>query len=146
MSFARRHGGTQFSRAVGKWPYNGEFSRYQWNVKSPAHPTLARALADIRHAAGLSRQRLTEEFALISCPTWVKLEGGDRSPSETLLAQFVDWLVERGRLKGCHRAELLDYLTALKHCAGPSPFLRRVMKDYLEQRWSVPFLTPEIWR
>ena len=55
-------------------------------------PTIGSRVRDLRRAAGLSQETVGAQ-GFVSAPGWIKVENGQRSPSEKLLKSFAGLLV-----------------------------------------------------
>lgn len=100
--------------------------------RKPSRPPvgLAERLQGIRRGAGLSQQAVGAQ-GFVSAPGWIKIENGQRSPSEKLLADFVAWLVREKLVRPNVQAGLLEELHALKYAGHRAPFLARLAKERL---------------
>ena len=87
-------------------------------------------LHELRKAAGVTQEAIGAE-GFVSTPGWIKIEHGQRSPSEKLLGQFVTWLVEQKVIRASQQTTLLTELTALTYAGHNSPFLRRLASAYM---------------
>lgn len=76
--------------------------------------TLAERLRSLRIEFGLSQEALGAQ-GFVSTPGWVKLEQGNRHPSEKLLTTLVAWMVTARRLPSKNAKPLLDELLTLKY-------------------------------
>ena len=107
------------------------------------HPSLAQALAAIRQSTGFSQNRFAQELALISGPAWIKIEAGNRDPSDSLLDGLVKWLVNQRRLETKASGEVARYLKALKYLGNRVEFVRRLAAECITDHWEsapVPFV------
>jgi transcriptional regulator with XRE-family HTH domain len=57
--------------------------------------TIALRLHELRKLAGVSQEAMGAQ-GFVSAPGWIKMENGQRSPSEKVLTAFVAWLA-RGK-------------------------------------------------
>ena len=96
----------------------------------PLPSVLAARLKVLRKHAGVSQEAVGAQ-GFVSTPGWIKVENGQRSPSEKLLAAFVDWLVEAKAIRTEAKAALVEELSALKYAAHRAPFLSQMAKDRL---------------
>ena len=94
-----------------------------------AEPNIHSRLHDLRRAAGLSQEALGSQ-GFISAPGWIKVENGQRKPSEKLLAAFVDFLVGEEVIRASQKDDLLKELCVLKYVHHRSGFLRQMARDY----------------
>lgn len=84
--------------------------------------TIAERLKQIREQLGLSQEAIGAQ-GFVSTPGWIKLENGQRSPSEPLIGHFCAFL----KTRKYHRSSgysVSEELTTLKYCASQSPFVR----------------------
>jgi transcriptional regulator with XRE-family HTH domain len=103
--------------------------------KSEASPasaerTIAHRLHELRKLAGVSQEAMGAQ-GFVSAPGWIKMENGQRSPSEKLLTAFVTWLVEEKVVRANHKVALLDELCALKYASHGNAFLREMAREHL---------------
>lgn len=99
--------------------------------KPSAPPTgVAARLKGLRQQAGVSQEAVGSQ-GFVSTPGWIKIENGQRSPSEKLLAAFVNWLVKEKTIRAGQRAALIEELTALKYAGHHSAFLASMARNYL---------------
>lgn len=92
-------------------------------AKSPEFPLLADRLKELRKAARLTQHAIGAQ-GFVSAPGWIKLENGQRAPSETLLEKFVALLVTEGVIPAKYSAALLNELETLKYVHHRSNYLR----------------------
>ena len=100
--------------------------------RKPAAPPVgvAARLKGLRQQAGVSQEAVGAQ-GFVSTPGWIKVENGQRSPSEKLLAGFVAWLIKEKVVRAGQRAALLEELTALKYAGHRSAFLAAMARDHL---------------
>ena len=67
----------------------------------------------------------------VSAPGWIKMENGQRSPSEKLLTAFVTWLVAEKVVRPNQKAALLNELCALKYFSSRYAFPREMPLENL---------------
>ena len=91
--------------------------------------TLGDKLQSIRHDCGLSQGSIGAQ-GFVSAPGWIKLENGQRSPSEKLIHQFVAWLVEGKHVRASASKTLRDELLTLKYLGSNSLFLRDLARTH----------------
>ncbi len=94
-------------------------------------PNIASRLHDLRRHAGLSQEALGAQ-GFISTPGWIKVENGQRMPSEKLLAALVTFLVDEKVIRANQKDDLLTELCTLKYAAHRKPFLAQLAKDHLK--------------
>lgn len=85
--------------------------------------TLGDKLQSIRRECGLSQGAIGGQ-GFVSAPGWIKLENGQRSPSEKLIHQLVGWLVEGKHIRSSAAKGLREELLTLKYLGSSSTFLR----------------------
>ncbi len=94
--------------------------------------TLCERLKGLRRDIGISQEAMGAQ-GFVSTPGWVKIENGQRSPSEALIMRLVSWLVRDGHL-GVNTAQaLLDELLILKYLGSSSPFIHKMAVNYAER-------------
>lgn len=99
--------------------------------KLPTSPTsVAAKLKALRQHAGYSQEAVGAQ-GFVSTPGWIKVENGQRSPSEKLLATFVGWLVTEKVLRAGQRTALIEELTALKYSGHRSAFVAGLARNHL---------------
>ena len=86
-------------------------------------------LQTLRQDLGLSQEALGAQ-GFISAPGWIKIENGQRSPSEKLINSLVNWLVGGKYIKVTAAHALRDELLTLKYLSSPSSFVRALATDY----------------
>jgi transcriptional regulator with XRE-family HTH domain len=111
--------------------------------KSGASPvseerTIALRLHGLRKLAGVSQEAMGAQ-GFVSAPGWIKIENGQRSPSEKVLTAFVTWLVEEKVVRPNHKATLFDELCALKYSSSSNAFLREMAREHLATLSPVKF-------
>jgi transcriptional regulator with XRE-family HTH domain len=95
--------------------------------------TIALRLHELRKLAGVSQEAMGAQ-GFVSAPGWIKMENGQRSPSEKLLTGFVAWLVEEKVIRPHQKAALLDELCALKYASHGNAFVREMAREHLASR------------
>ena len=80
---------------------------------STEEPTITARMKELRLAAKLSQEAIGSQ-GIISMPGWIKIENGQRNPSEKMLERFVALMVAEGVIHANQAAALLDELAALK--------------------------------
>ena len=86
-----------------------------------AEQTIARRLHELRKLAGVSQEAMGAQ-GFVSAPGWIKMENGQRSPSEKLLTAFVAWLIKEKMVRLNQKPALLDELCALKYASHGNAF------------------------
>ncbi len=87
--------------------------------------TLGEKLKAIRRECGLSQEAIGAQ-GFVSAPGWIKLENSQRSPSEKLIKNLVDWLVRDKHVRTTYSKRLLEELLTLKYLGSPSKFVRDI--------------------
>ena len=85
--------------------------------------TLGEKLKLIRRESGLSQEAIGAQ-GFVSAPGWIKLENGQRSPSEKLIEKLVAWLVQDKHVKTNAGKSLKEELLTLKYLGSHSTFVR----------------------
>ena len=63
-------------------------------------------------------------------PGWIKVENGQRSPSEKLIEKLVTWLVSDKHVKSSKAKGLKEELLTLKYLGSNSLFMRELAKTH----------------
>ncbi len=118
--------------------------------KSGASPageerTIALRLHELRKLAGVSQEAMGAQ-GFVSAPGWIKMENGQRSPSEKLLTAFVTWLIEEKVVRANQKAVLFDELCALKYSSHRNAFLREMAHEHLATLSPLRLSLPTIHR
>ena len=98
---------------------------------STDEPTITARMKELRLAAKLTQEAIGAQ-GIISMPGWIKIENGQRNPSEKMLERFVALMVAEGVIHANQEAALLDELATLKFSHHRSDFLRRITRDRLK--------------
>lgn len=91
--------------------------------------TIGEKLKSIRRDCGLSQEAIGAQ-GYISAPGWIKLENGQRSPSEELIEKLAAWLVHDKYLRSLAAKELKEELLTLKYLGSNSTFLRGLAQGH----------------
>ncbi len=91
--------------------------------------TLGEKLKSIRRESGLSQEAFGAQ-GFVSAPGWIKLENGQRSPSEKLIDELVAWLVQDKHVRSNAAKGLKEELLTLKYLGGTSSFLRGLAQTH----------------
>ena len=91
---------------------------------------LAARLKALRKEAGLSQETIGAQ-GFVSAPGWIKVENGQRSPSEKLLVAFVGFLAAEKHVRAGAKTALVEELTAIKYSESINPFLAQLARDFL---------------
>ncbi len=106
-------------------------SRKPRGRKAAQPPTgLAGRLKALRQHAGISQEAVGAQ-GFVSAPGWIKVENGQRSPSEKMIVALVGWLVKEKAVRAGVKIALVAELTALKFSESRSPFLAKLAKEHL---------------
>ena len=104
--------------------------------------TFGERVKSLRHELGLSQGAFgTRGF--ISTPGWIKIENGQRSPSEKLIETLVNWLSGDKYIRASAAKGLKEELLTLKYLGSHSPFVRELAKVHAQglsngERFSTP--------
>ena len=91
--------------------------------------TLGEKLKTIRRECGLSQEAVGAQ-GFVSTPGWIKVENGQRSPSEKLIEKLVTWLVSDKHIKSSKAKGLKEELLTLKYLGSNSLFMRELAKAH----------------
>ena len=91
--------------------------------------TLGEKLKLIRRESGLSQEAIGAQ-GFVSAPGWIKLENGQRSPSEKLIEKLVAWLVQDKHVKTNAGKSLKEELLTLKYLGSHSTFVRGLAQTH----------------
>ena len=91
--------------------------------------TIGDRLKALRVSLGYSQEEIGRQ-GFVSTPGWIKLENGQRSPSEDLLAKLVVWLIKGKYVKKGEGDALHDELLTLKYLGSNQPFIRKLAEDF----------------
>ena len=91
--------------------------------------TLGDKLKSIRRESGLSQEAIGAQ-GFVSAPGWIKLENGQRSPSEKLLEKLVAWLVQDKHVRSNTAKGLREELLTLKYLGSHSTFVRSLAQSH----------------
>ena len=94
--------------------------------------TLGEKLKSIRRESGLSQEAIGAQ-GFVSAPGWIKLENGQRSPSEKLIEKLVAWLVQDKHVKTNAGKSLREELLTLKYLGSHSTFVRALAQTHAKQ-------------
>ncbi len=97
---------------------------------STEEPTITARMKELRLAAKLTQEAIGAQ-GIISMPGWIKIENGQRNPSEKMLEKFVALMVAEGVIHANQEAALLDELATLKYSHHRSDFLQRITRERL---------------
>ena len=91
--------------------------------------TLGEKFKAIRRESGLSQEAFGAQ-GFVSAPGWIKLENGQRSPSEKLIEKLVAWLVQDKHVRASAAKGLREELLTLKYLGSPSVFVRNLAQTH----------------
>ena len=91
--------------------------------------TLGEKLKTIRRECGLSQEALGAQ-GFVSTPGWIKIENGQRSPSEKLIDSLVNWLSKDKYIRASAAKGLKEELLTLKYLGSHSAFVRELAKTH----------------
>ncbi len=107
-----------------------------------AGPNIAARLRELRRAAGLSQEAIGAQ-GFVSTPGWIKVENGQRMPSEKMLAALVAFLAEEKVIRANQQEALLTELCTVKYATDRKPFLAQLAKDQIATLTPVAILPRE---
>ena len=93
--------------------------------------TLGERLKQLRRELGLSQEAIGKT-SLMSAPGWIKLENGQRSPSEKLIRRLYDYLKEEHGYSESKAHKLKLELLLLKYAADPTKFTSVLAMAYVK--------------
>ena len=91
--------------------------------------TLGAKLKLLRRAAKLSQVAIGAQ-GFVSAPGWIKIENGQRLPSEEMIQKFVAFMVVEKVIHAEQKQLLFNELCALKYVHHRSDFLRLMAREY----------------
>lgn len=91
--------------------------------------TLGAKVKLLRRAAKLSQEAIGAQ-GFVSTPGWIKIENGQRHPSEKLITSFVALMVSEKVIHAQHKEAMFNELAALKYVNDRREFLRQMARDY----------------
>ena len=94
--------------------------------------TLQERLKSLRREIGLSQEAIGAQ-GFVSTPGWIKVENGQRMPSDQLLMRFVHWLLKDQYVAMNTAGRLMEELLTLKYLGSRSAFIRKLAGMYAEQ-------------
>ena len=89
-------------------------------------------LQTLRRELDLSQEALGAQ-GFISTPGWIKIENGQRLPSEKLIEKLVKWLVSDKHIKANTSSALREELLTLKYMGSNSAFVREMAKAHAKK-------------
>lgn len=87
--------------------------------------TVGERLKQLRKEIGISQEAMGAQ-GFVSAPGWIKVENGQRCPSDELIHCVVAWLLRDSYITVGTAASLLEELLTLKYLASPSRFVWRL--------------------
>lgn len=91
---------------------------------------LGKRLKSMRSHLGLSQEAVGAQ-GFVSTPGWIKIENGQRLPSDPLISDLTRWLVSDGYLSSGLSERLREELLTLKYLSHSSEFVRALAKAHL---------------
>ena len=91
--------------------------------------TLGHKLKSLRCELGLSQEALGAQ-GFVSAPAWIKIENGQRQPSEKLIEALIRWLVQDKHLRATAAGTLKEELFTLRYLGSRSAFVRELAKAH----------------
>ena len=102
-------------------------------------------LKNLRRELHLSQEEIGGH-GFVSAPGWIKIENGQRLPSDRLIIEIVRWLVKNKHLAATSSEHLREELLTLKYLGHRSEFVRALAQkrhDALQKEHpEAPVLTP----
>ena len=102
-------------------------------------------LKNLRRELHLSQEEIGGH-GFVSAPGWIKIENGQRLPSDRLIVEIVRWLVKNKHLATGSTEHLREELLTLKYLGHRSEFVRGLAQkrfDALQKEHpNAPLLTP----
>lgn len=86
-------------------------------------------LRELRKQFGLS-QAAVGAGGFVSKPGWIKVENGQRSASDELVGNFVNWLAEQKHIRVTQKPALYTELIVCKYLDDPSDPVRTFAQFY----------------
>lgn len=106
---------------------------------------LGQRLKNLRRDLHLSQEEIGGH-GFVSAPGWIKIENGQRLPSDRLIVEIVRWLVKHKHLASGSSEHLREELLTLKYLGHRSEFVRGLAQkrfDALQKEHpEAPVLTP----
>ena len=94
--------------------------------------TLPERLKTLRRDIGISQVAMGAQ-GFVSTPGWIKIENGQRLPSDKLIHRLVGWMLKDHYINVGAAGELLEELLTLKYLASPSAFVRKLAYKHSRQ-------------
>lgn len=92
---------------------------------------LGQRLKQLRRDLQLSQEELGAQ-GFVSAPGWIKIENGQRLPSDRLIIEIVRWLVKSKHLPATASDPLREELLTLKYLSHRSEFVRNLARTHQE--------------
>ena len=93
---------------------------------------LGQRLKSLRHDLGLSQEAVGAQ-GFVSTPGWIKIENGQRLPSDPLLTRLTRWLVHDSYMSQTAAERLREELLTLKYLLNRSDFVRLLARAHLKE-------------
>ena len=103
--------------------------------------TLGERLKSLRRELRLTQEALGAQ-GFVSTPGWIKIENGQRRPSEKLLDRLVSWLVRDKHILAPAATALRNELLTLRYLGAASPFLRQLAAKHAADHGLAHLLAP----
>ena len=94
--------------------------------------TIGERLKLLRREIGLSQEAMGAQ-GFVSTPGWIKIENGQRQPSDEVLHRLIGWLLKDQYVGTCVASDLLEELFTLKYIASRSAFVRKLAYNHAKQ-------------
>ena len=93
---------------------------------------LGKRLKFLRNELGLSQEAIGSQ-GFISVPGWIKIENGQRLPSDHLVHRLISWMIKDQYITASAAGPLREELLTLKYLSHPSPFVQQLAYHYARQ-------------
>jgi transcriptional regulator with XRE-family HTH domain len=93
---------------------------------------LGQRLKSLRNDLGLSQEAVGAQ-GFVSTPGWIKIENGQRLPSDPLLNRLTKWLVHDSYMSPTAAERLREELLTLKYLLNRSDFVRLLARAHLRE-------------
>ena len=91
--------------------------------------TIGERLKMLRQEVGISQEAMGAQ-GFISVPGWIKIEKGQRLPSDVLLHRLIAWLLRDNHIRISKAGYLLEELLTIKYMDSPSTFVRKLAYNH----------------
>lgn len=89
-------------------------------------------LKNLRRDLHLSQEELGAQ-GFVSAPGWIKIENGQRLPSDRLIVEIVRWLAKSKHIASAESDRLREELLTLKYLSHRSEFVRELAQTHQEK-------------